>query len=188
MAEMVVLFYEFFKIGLFAIGGGLAALPFLYDLSDKYDWFTSQMVSDMVAISESTPGPLGVNMATYVGYQHNGILGGFIATLALILPSLIIVVIVSKMLMKFKNNVYVDRIFYTLRPTVTGLIAAACFGVILNSVFKLDLFRATGNMIDFFGVKEIILFAIMFYLVNKYKKHPIVYISAAAVIGIVFHF
>ena len=85
------LFYEFFKIGLFAIGGGLATLPFLYNLSDKTAWFTHAQLADMIAVSESTPGAIGVNMATYVGYQTVGFFGGVIATIGLVFPSIIII-------------------------------------------------------------------------------------------------
>ena len=95
---MVILFLEFFKTGLFAIGGGLATLPFLYDMADKYDWFTKDMISDMIAVSESTPGPLGINMATYAGFQNMGILGGIIATLGIVTPSMIIIILISKFL------------------------------------------------------------------------------------------
>ena len=95
---MLVLFGEFFKTGLFAIGGGLATLPFLYDMADKYDWFTKDMIADMIAISESTPGPMGINMATYTGFQNMGLLGSIVATVGLVMPSVIIIIWVSKFL------------------------------------------------------------------------------------------
>ena len=95
MSELFLLFTEFFKIGLFSVGGGLATLPFLYDLADKYDWLSDAMIGNMVAVSESTPGPIGVNMATYVGFQHNGVLGAIVATAGLVLPSIIIILLVA---------------------------------------------------------------------------------------------
>lgn len=98
------LFFEFFKAGLFAIGGGMATLPFLYDISDKTGWFTYGQLADMVAISESTPGPIGVNMATYVGFTTAGIPGSVIATLGLITPSIIIILIIAGFLKAFKDN------------------------------------------------------------------------------------
>ncbi|WVP62253.1 chromate transporter [[Clostridium] symbiosum] len=123
------LFLEFFKIGLFAIGGGMATIPFLQQLSLNTGWFPMELITDMIAISESTPGPIGINMATYVGYNIAGIAGGITATLGEILPAMIIVTLVSKSLEKFSNNRQIDNIFYGLRPAVTGLIAAAGFDV-----------------------------------------------------------
>ena len=89
----LLLFFEFFKIGLFAVGGGLATIPFLYALSDKYHWFSSAQLVDMIALSESTPGPLGINMATFAGFQTIGVLGGAISTFGLVLPALFVIII-----------------------------------------------------------------------------------------------
>ena len=99
-----LLFYEFFKIGLFAIGGGLVTVPFLFDLTARYDWFTTQELADMIAVSESTPGPLGVNMATYVGYSTAGIGGALAATVGLVAPSVIIIVMIAKLLRRFGSS------------------------------------------------------------------------------------
>ncbi len=186
--ELLLLFVEFFKTGLFALGGGLATLPFLYNIADKYDWFTREMIPDMLAISESTPGPIGVNMATYAGFSTAGILGGIIATLGLVLPSVIIILIVARVLMKVKGNIYVENAFYGIRPAVCGLIAAAGFDVIKTTLFKLSDFAVSKNIIDLFNIKSIILFLVLLFVTNKYKKHPIVYIAASAVVGIIFKF
>ena len=190
MTGLALLFYEFFKIGLFAVGGGLATLPFLYKLAEKYDWFTNAMIADMIAVSESTPGPLGVNMATYTGFQHNGMVGSFVATFALVLPSVIIVIIISKFLKKFRDSPIVEQVFYTIRPTVTGMIGAAGFGVIIHALFQSNGIALTS--ISAFAssvrIKECILFIVVFILTNKWEKHPILYISAGAVIGILFQF
>lgn len=190
MSNWLILFYEFFKIGLFSVGGGLATLPFLYRLADKYDWFNYGMVADMVAISESTPGPLGVNMATYTGFQFGGPLGSVIATVALIFPSVVIIIIVSKFLQKFRNNSHVEDVFYLLRPGVTGLIGAAGFGVILSALFHVKKITdiSLENFLGLIGVKECILFVCMLFLTNKYKKHPVFYIAMGAVLGIIFAF
>ena len=126
----LILFLEFFKVGLFTIGGGLASLPFLYELAEKYTWITKPMIADMIAISQSTPGPIGINMATYVGFKSGGILGGIIATFATVLPSFITIIIIANFLNKFKNSKLVDSAFKGLRPTVTGLIAVAWFEII----------------------------------------------------------
>ena len=123
------LFWEFFKIGLFAVGGGMATIPFLYDLSDRTGWFTYTQLADMIAISESTPGPIGVNMSTYVGYEMAGIAGSIFTTLGFVAPSIIIIVIVSIFLQKFRDNRYVESAFYGLRPASSGLIASAALSV-----------------------------------------------------------
>ena len=157
------LFYEFFKIGLFAVGGGMATLPFLQALSQKTGWFTTDFITNMIAISESTPGPIGINMATYVGFNLTGVLGGIVATLGTILPAIIIVSIVSRYLEKFSGNPLVDHVFYGLRPTVTGLIAAAGYDVM-----------------------KVILFVVAFITIRKLKKHPVMYIAIAAVVGVLF--
>ena len=96
--SLLILIFEFFKIGLFSIGGGLATLPFLYRLADKYPWFSAKQIPDMIAVSESTPGPLGINMATYTGFQHSGVIGSIAATFGLVLPSVIIIILISKVL------------------------------------------------------------------------------------------
>lgn len=190
MTELMLLFYEFFKIGLFSVGGGLSTLPFLYRLADKYDWFTNDMIIDMIAVSESTPGPLGVNMATFTGFQNRGAIGSITATVGLVLPSVIIIIIISKFLEKFRDNPVVEQVFYTIRPTVTGMIGAAGFGVILHALMQtqgIDWFQIS-SVLSAIHVKECILFIIVFFVTHKWEKHPIVYIGAAALIGILFRF
>lgn len=186
------LFYEFFKTGLFAIGGGMATLPFLYDMAEKTGWFTSSQLSDMLAVSESTPGPIGVNMATYVGFTTTGVLGGVIATLGLITPSVIIIIIIAYFLKSFRDNKYVQSAFYGLRPASTGLIAAAGSTVFMLTLVQTDLFKKTGVIIDLFNWKYISLAVVIFILSNYVKSteklHPVVYISGSAIIGILFGF
>lgn len=188
----IQLFYEFFKTGLFAIGGGMATLPFLYDMADKTGWFTAAQLSDMIAISESTPGPIGVNMATYVGYTTGGVIGGIIATIGLITPSIIIIIIIALFLKSFRENKYVDAAFYGLRPASTGLIAAAGSTVVMLTLFKLDLFKQTGNIINLFDWKALVLAVIIFILTNYVKVtkklHPVVFIAGSAILGILFGF
>ena len=116
MMTLLRLVFEFFKTGLFSIGGGLATLPFLYEMSDHTGWFTHTDIADMIAVSESTPGAIGINMATYAGYKTSGILGGFCATVGLAMPSIIIILIVAHFLNKFRDSRYVARAFYGLRP------------------------------------------------------------------------
>ncbi len=186
MKSLLTLIFEFFKIGLFSVGGGLATLPFLYRLANKYPWFSLNQIPDMIAISESTPGPLGVNMATYVGFRHSGLIGGVCATAGLIFPSVVIIILISKFLDKFRTNKYVEYAFYALRPAVMGLIAAAGFGVLIGALFhsaSLEELRldTLGSM---FGIEEGILFVVLLFATNKWKKHPVFYILLSAAAGI----
>ena len=186
------LFYEFFKAGLFAIGGGMATLPFLYDISDTTGWFTYGQLADMVAISESTPGPIGVNMATYVGFTTAGISGAVVATIGLITPSIIIILIIAGFLKAFKDSKYVQSAFYGLRPASTGLIAAAGLSVAVLVLFQKELYEATGKLTDLINIESFLLIVVLYVFTNLVKKtkdlHPVVFIAASAVIGIVFRF
>ena len=138
MSIYIILFLEFFKTGLFALGGGLATVPFLYEMMEKYHWFTSEMLTNMIAVSEATPGAMGVNMATYVGYHvTDSILGGILTTLALVAPSIIIICIIAHFLKKFKDSPYIQNAFYGLRPAVTAMIASAGLGIFITTMFQM---------------------------------------------------
>ena len=186
------LFIRFFFTGLFAIGGGLATLPFLQSMSEATGWFTQSDISDMIAISESTPGPIGVNMATYVGYQTGeafgvagGVFGGLVATLGLITPSIIVIIIVSKMLQRFKNSKFVGYTFYGLRAASIGLVASACLGVAKLAFWNSELMAQTGSVFAAVNYKSIILSIVIFFCVTKFKKiHPILLILFSALVGI----
>lgn len=186
------LFFEFFKVGLFAVGGGMATFPFLSALADKTGWYTQGQLADMVAISESTPGPIGVNMATYVGFATRGIPGALVATVGLITPSIIVILIIAQMLKTFKDSRYVKNAFYGLRPASTGLIAAAGFSVVLLALTDTAGYQASGNLLDLFHWKGILLAAVLLFFTRVPKKtkdlHPVVYIAASAAVGILFHF
>ncbi|MDY5083944.1 MAG: chromate transporter [Candidatus Limivicinus sp.] len=192
MSLYLRLFWEFFKTGLFAVGGGMATLPFMYDISDKTGWFTHSMLADMVAVSESTPGPIGVNMATYVGFVTGGIPGAVVATVGLVTPSVILILLIARVLKAFRENQYVDAGFYGLRPCSVGLIAAAGVLVIKLALFNTELYASTGALLDLFNFKALILAAVLLAATRCIKKlkglHPIVFILASAVIGIVFSF
>ena len=193
------LFWEFFKTGLFSVGGGMATVPFLQNISQRTQWFTSNQLADMIAVAESTPGPLGVNTATYVGYttglQQGGVffgaLGALVATLGLITPSVIIILIIAFFLEKFRKNRYVDAVFYGLRPASVGLIAAAGVSIVLLAFFRVSsiLALAEGITVDY---RHFLLAAVILVLtrwVPKVKKlHPIYFIAFSAVIGILFGF
>lgn len=176
------LFIEFFRAGLFAIGGGLATLPFLYDISQRTNWFTEADIANMIAVSESTPGPIGVNMATYTGFTSGGFLGSIISTFGLIAPSIIIIVIIAQFLKKFKENSTVQSVFYGLRPASTALIAAAGFSVVKISLFNLS----NTSLVSIFNWKAIVMAVILFFAIKKYKKHPVFYIAISALIGVIF--
>ena len=184
------LFWEFFKVGLFSVGGGLATLPFLYSLGAKTGWFSTADVANMLAVSESTPGPIGVNMATYVGFDCAGVLGGVVATLGLVTPSVIVIVLIAMALQAFRTNKYVDAAFYTLHPASTGLIAAAGWSVFLLVLVNLDAYRATYRLADLIQWKNLILFAVIWVLTNLVKPlkklHPVAFLALAAVVGVVF--
>lgn len=179
----VQLFYEFFKAGLFAIGGGLATLPFLQEISQRTGWFSSQDLMDLIAISESTPGPIGINAATYAGYHAAGVAGGVTATLGLVAPSIIIIILISKVLEKFKESELVKGAFYGLRPASTGLIAAAGFSVVLGTLIYVT--ELPDNPLGAFNWFGLVLAAVIYWAIKKWNKHPVVYIGASAVIGIV---
>lgn len=186
------LFFEFFKTGLFAVGGGMATLPFLYDISTRTGWFTHEKLADMIAVSESTPGPIGVNMATYVGFETAGIPGALIATLGLITPSIIIIILIARALKAFRENPYVEAGFYGLRPCSVGLIAAAGFLVVKLALLNTAAFEASGQILDLFNFKAIALAAVLLVCTRYVPKlkglHPIVFILCSAAVGIVFSF
>lgn len=174
------LFWEFFQTGLFAVGGGMATLPFLYDISDRTGWFTHAQLADMVAVSESTPGPIGVNMATYVGFLTGGVPGAAVATLGLVAPSILVILIVSAFLQRFRDSKYVDGAFYGLRPASTAMIFAALL-LVVKAAFLPNGFAA----LDW---RLLVLAAALLLLTNGVKAtkkwHPIVFILASAVVGV----
>ncbi|MBR3995567.1 MAG: chromate transporter [Clostridia bacterium] len=201
--DLLIMMLEFFKTGLFAIGGGLATIPFLRQMAEKYPWFEVSELTDMIAVSESTPGPIGVNMATYAGFNMGfsgvegffgillGILGGICATLALICPSVIVIIIVAKFLEKFKSNRLLDGAFYGIRPCSAALVASAMLDVLILSVFAgskgYSLFGMTINLPETVNVIGILFFALLIPFIVKLKKvHPIVFIAIGAVVGIIF--
>ena len=187
------LFWEFFKTGLFAVGGGMATLPFLYDMSAKTGWFTAEQLADMVAVSESTPGPIGVNMATYVGFTTGGVPGSLVATLGLITPSVIIILLIARVLQAFRQNKYVDAAFYGLRPCSVGLIAAAGLLLVVRlALLDVNRYQQSGVIWDVFKPKALLLAAALVVLTRWVKPvrnlHPIVFIAASAAVGVLLSF
>ena len=192
---LLQLFWEFFKTGLFAIGGGLATVPFLQDISAKTGWYTAGQLADMIAVSESTPGPMGVNMATYVGFTVGsqelggpvmGIVAAIIATLGLVAPSVIVIMIVAYFLKRFRSSKLVDGALYGLRPASVALISAAGVDIVLIAVLRVDsIYQVAQAALSW----KALALAALVYVSTHIKKlknlHPIWFIAASAVIGVV---
>ena len=178
------LFFEFFKTGLFSIGGGLATLPFLSEMGTKYGWFSQEELANMLAVSESTPGPIGVNMATYVGNTVGGFFGGLVATLALILPSYLVILVVAKLMQRFSQNRFVQSSMSTLRPASVGMVSAAVLGVLQQVLVNMDAVKAL-QWKQMLPLPSLILFAVLLAFYLKFQKlHPVVILSVGAVAGI----
>ena len=199
MSIYLRLYWEFFKTGLFAVGGGMATLPFLKDIGEKTGWYTYTDLMNMLAVSESTPGPIGINMATYVGFTVGGPLGSLIATIGEVTPSIIVILVIAVLLKSFRDNKYVNNAFYGLRPASTGLIGAACVAVILEVLTSVMVLSGNGVLNTFqlgegsiLHLPKLALAALLVVLTNWVKPvkdwHPIVFIVLSAVVGITFGF
>lgn len=184
---MLRMMWEFFKTGLFAVGGGMATFPFLQEMTRKYDRFSEKELLDMIAVSESTPGAIGINCATYAGYKAYGFWGGVLATLSLIAPAIVIILVIARAMQKFQDSLVVKDLFSTLRPATGGLIFGAMFSVMVITLFNVEKYRTTGAFLSLFNRLEIGIFLIALYLQRKFSKvHPIYFIIAGAILGIVF--
>jgi len=186
---LVRLFFEFFKVGLFSVGGGLATIPFLRDVGVQTGWFSEADLANMIAVSESTPGPIGVNMATYVGFETAGIPGALIATLGLITPSIAVILMIAGFLQKFRESRVVDAVFCGLRPASTALITTAGVSVALIALLRAD--GAEGGWLTSVHWGALLLFAAVFAGMKwtpLKKLHPVIFIAASAVIGVIFKF
>ncbi|MDA3958072.1 chromate transporter [Oceanispirochaeta sp.] len=184
--SFLTLYLIFFKIGLFTIGGGLAALPLLQNEAMKRQWFSQAEFFHMVAVSESTPGPIGVNMATYIGWDYAGIAGSLVATFGLVSPSLIIIILIARYFFHFNEKPLVQSALSGLRPAVTGLIATAAFNVLTVAVFPIQTFRENGLWGELFDPATLILFVLIVAAYVKWKAHPVFYVAAAAAAGMIF--
>lgn len=182
----LLVFWEFFKIGLFSVGGGPATLPYLMELSSKYNWFTMEELTNMIAISESTPGPLGVNMATYVGVQTLGVFGGVVATLGLVTPSIIIICIIAAFFNKLNNNQIVKSAFSAIRPAVCSIIAVSVLGICKVSLFTLFDYKSFSFEPLWYTIILSGITLIMLQIKQLKKIHPFFYFVFGAIIGIIF--
>lgn len=179
------LFFEFFKTGLFAIGGGLATIPFLTEIGQKTGWYTMSELTNMIAVSESTPGPMGINMATYVGYTVGGPLGSLVATIGEVTPSVIIIILISNIIYRFKDSIYVQSALKGIRACSLGLILYAFLSVFTSSVIDVSAYRETGSLLAIFDIRLLAIFAGVLIASLVYKKsHPVVWIALSAVFGI----
>lgn len=178
----ITLMYEFFKIGLFSIGGGMATVPFLMELAEKYPWFTTAELANMIAISESTPGPIGINMATYAGYHAAGIPGALTTTLSLVAPAIIIIVVIAKFMNNFSENKYVRSAFYGIRPMIAALISYAVWQIAVITFAD-----TSSGTVMLHPVHIIVCIAVFLLLQNKKlgRLHPVIWIVCGAVLGIV---
>lgn len=167
------LFLEFFKIGLFSFGGGYATIPFLYNISEVYGWYTVKELTNMIAIASITPGPVGINVATYAGLKTAGILGAMAATISEMLPSFFLVIIVSKILNKFHQNFFVKSLLETLKPISCALLLSVTIGLLKPQITD---------------IKAMILLAALLILSRKTKKDPLFYMLIAGLTGAVISF
>ena len=184
--KLLILFAEFFKTGLFAVGGGLATVPFIRDMGATYGWIDEAGIANIIAIAESTPGPIGVNAATYVGYLVSGIPGAILATLGLVTPSVIIIILVAKAIKKYYDSYMVQSLFKALRPAAIGLITAAGFSLLLTSLgvkanFTRFVFSANWYSLLKLGIYGV--FTFFAFWKKTAKIHPLFFILAGGALG-----
>lgn len=179
---LLKLYWEFLLVGLFSMGGGMATVPFLFDLSTRTGWFSAADLTTMIAISEATPGPIGINMATYVGYVTAGIPGGILASLGLVTPAVIIILLVSKLLSTLWKNPKINGMFYALRPASVGLIAAAAFSVCAVSLFSLS----DGLTLHWGAIALFSILLVAMNLPHLRKLSSVWFVFVAALVGVLF--
>lgn len=182
-----LLVYEFFKVGLFAIGGGYATLPFLYHIAEVYNWYSAKELVDMLAVSSITPGPVGINVATFAGFKTAGILGSLCATCALILPSFLIVLLIAKLLNKFSENFFVQAVLYSIKPAGCALLAAVGVRLFRDNILQDISGGQLSNFLSIVDIKAFVLFLGLLILSIKVKKDPLVYLGLSAICGILLN-
>ena len=187
---LILLYIEFFKIGLFAVGGGLATLPFLFLMANdrftfirRTGWLNTEQVGNFIAIAQCSPGAVGVNICAQTGFIYNGIPGGIVAVLGLISPAIIIISVVARALQSIKNNKISIAVFSGLRPAAAGLLSAAGLGV-----WRLALYNpaaVNGAWHEIIRWRESLVCLVIFLLIVKFKGHPVVYVALGAIAGII---
>ena len=188
----IKLLLTFFKIGLFSFGGGSAMIPmFEREIIEANGWIDSKEFVDIIAISEMTPGPIAVNSATYVGYKAAGLFGGLFATVGVILPSLILILIISHFFFKFKEHPKVKSIFNGIRPVIAGLIFGAAVFVAKTSIFNGELsslLSSKFNPLQYINWTSLLIFGATFFCLWKYKWHPILVIALSGTVGVILFY
>jgi len=185
--DLLMLFFIFFKVGLFTIGGGLAAIPLIQEYIVNTGMLTNTEFANMIAISESTPGPIGVNVATFVGFSLYGPLGSIIATIGIVTPSVVIIIIIAHFLKKFKDSDIVKGIFVGIRPAVTALILAAAYFIARIAFFNSTEYELSNSFFSSLRPEAILIFLGFLFVSNKWKHHPIFYIVIGAIIGMIIY-
>lgn len=184
--KLLLLFAEFFKTGLFAVGGGLATVPFIREMGAAYGWITEAEIANIIAIAESTPGPIGVNAATYVGYLVCGIPGAILATIGLVTPSVIIIILVAKAIKKYSDSYMVQSLFKALRPAAIGLITAAGFSLLLTSLGVKADFKSWTFSANWYSLLKLGIFGVFTFFAfwkKTSKIHPLFFILTGGAIG-----
>ena len=183
---LINLFLVFLYIGAFTIGGGLVAITLMQQELVEKGLISQELFLNMVAVSESTPGPIGINMATYVGYNFYGVIGGVVTTFATVLPSFIVIIVIAKYFYKFQDKPLVKSAFYGLRAGTTGMIAVATWNVLSANLIHISSFLQTKSFNDLIHIPSFIFFVFIFILYNKVKWHPLFFILMGVVFGILF--
>jgi len=185
--NLLLLYLEFFHMGLFSVGGGFATLPFLFLMANdrfvfvqRTGWLNTETLGNFIAIAQCAPGAIGVNIAVQAGFQYGGIAGGVIATLGLVSPAIIIITLLSKMMQSIRDNRISMSVFSGLRPAAAGLLSAAGFGV-----WKLALYDAGGTAwFEIIRWRESLVVVALFLLLTKFGGHPVIYIALGALAGV----
>ena len=178
------LFWTFFYVGLFTIGGGQVAITLMQQVFFSKNLITPERFFNMVAISESTPGPIGINMATYIGYEFYGFWGGVITTLGTVLPSIIVITIIASFFSRVQDKPLVQAAFSGLRPTVTGLVAVATWIIMRVAILDIDAFIETKNILALFDIKTLTVYFVFLVLFIKTKLHPVALMGMGALCGV----
>lgn len=186
---LLKLFITFFQVGLFTIGGGLVAIPIMQDYVLGFGWVEEQTFIDMIAVSQSTPGPIGINMATYVGQTQVGLVGSIVATLGMVLPSFLVIMVISHFLKAFQNSVWVQAMLKSIRPAAVGAILAAAFQIAMVSLFKEPIdfgpvLNSSSKIAELVEWKAVAMFVVLFGMMFRFKWHPILYIVIGGALGI----
>lgn len=181
---LLQLMITFFYVGLFTIGGGLVAITLMYGPVVEGGLISSEQFYNMVAISESTPGPIGINMATYIGFELYGVLGAIATTVATVLPSLIIIILIAKFFSRFQEKPLVKAAFSGLRPATSGMVMVAMVQVFVIAILNVPLFEETGKLFQILDLPATLFYLVACLVLFKTKLSPIAVIAAGAIFGI----